>query len=340
MLSDCRTPDGYYVDENGRWAEDAAMAYDGEGFTWNKPTDQGAGQISGLVIAGMSAEFYMLSIAGETSGMSNGQAIINGDGGRAYGICQFDYRYDLVDFMQFAYGKHPELWPGFEGLLSYADGDGSLRNNKLIARTFLDAMQADYETAVNDQLEFVRTRYWDEFASQMDTAGFNLSGRHVAVSAAFLSVNVNCGAQAGVFIENLSPEMTDEELIRGIYRLRNTVFAEQYVGAVKKGTTARYLRCEPQMALDLLYGYTTIDSDVRYGGGVEWHGNPFADAVTTVELPGEISYAETELAEKADMEQTAEESSAGVQEGETGSRIATPAEAAGTEETVPSQPAG
>lgn len=300
MLSNCRTPDGYYVDENGRWAEDEAAAYAGEGFTWNKPTDGEPGQISGLMIAGMPAEFYMLSIAGETSGMSNGQAIVNGDSGRAYGVCQFDYRFDLVAFMQYAYKKHPKLWPGFQGLLSYADGDENLRGNRLIAQTFLDAMEADYETAINDQLEFVRLRYWDKFAAQMDAGGFSLSERHIAVSAALLSINVNCGSQAGIFLKYLSPKMSDEEMIREIYRLRNTVFADQYVGNVKKGTTARYQRCEPQMALDLLYGYTTIDSNVRYGGGVEWHGNPFMDAVTTAELPEgfagwEDGYTETEI---------------------------------------------
>lgn len=296
MLADCRTPDGYYVGADGSWQEDAAVAYEGEGFEWDKPTDEGTGQISGLQIAGMPAEFYMLSIAGEVSGMSNINAIINGDRGRAYGICQFDYRYDLVRFMNYAYEKHPDLWPGFEGFLSLENGDERLCSNSVIAETFVKAMQTDYETAVCDQLEFVRSHYWDLFKDQMNNAGFNLDGRHIAVSAALLSVKVNCGTQAVTFINNLSPDMTDEEIIRGIYKIRNTILAEQYVGSVKKGTSTRYLKSEPQMALDLLYGYTTIDSVVNYGGGVEWHGNPFIDAVTTIELPGEISYQETQEA--------------------------------------------
>lgn len=311
MLTDTETPDGYYVGPDGLWIKPSAKAYSGDGFTWNKSTENGKSQISGLMIADMPAEFYMLSIAGETSGMSNPKALVNGDGGRAYGACQFDYRYDLIGFMKYAYKKHPNLWPGFSKYLSYSSGNTVLKGNSDIANTFLNAMSTDYETAISDQLEYIRMQYWDGFANRMNAAGFDLNNRHIAVSAALLSVNVNCGAQSSVFINNLSPNMSDEEMIRGIYRIRNTILANQNVGSVKKGTTTRYLRSEPQMALDLLYGYTTIDSDVNYGGGVEWHGNPFVNAITTIELPGEITYvpevAISETQKEKNIEETTEE---------------------------------
>ena len=104
------------------------------------------------------------------------------------------------------------------------------------------------------------------------------------------SVNVNCGTQPNLFINNLSPDMSDEEMIRCIYRLRNTVLAQQKVGKSFKGTTKRYLKAEPQMALDLLYGYITIDSDISYGGGVEWHGNPFTNIVSTIQKDRRVLY--------------------------------------------------
>ena len=77
-------------------------------------------------------------------------------------------------------------------------------------------------------------------------------------------------------------EMTDEEMIRKLYHLRNTVMAREHVGSALKGTNTRYLSAEPQMALDMLYGYTTIDSHINYGGGVEWHGNPFIGTISTI----------------------------------------------------------
>lgn len=288
LYQDCVTPDGYPVDEDGIYQETQPKAYDGEGFVWDKERQDGS--MSGLVVAGQPAEFYMLSMAGETSGGGNLDAVRNGDRGCAYGLCQFDYRYDLIGFMNFAYGAHPKLWPGFKEFLGYPDGDPRLKGNSSIGDAFLSAMAADYETAVLDQLSYIKKIYWNPFYHQMNQAGYRLDARSIAVSAAFLSVNVNCGPQASLYIKNLSPQMTDEELIRGIYRIRNTTLADQKVGNVRKGTTKRYLEAEPQMALDLLYGYVTIDSVTDYGGGVEWHGNPFVSEITTQARLGHAAY--------------------------------------------------
>lgn len=67
-------------------------------------------------------------------------------------------------------------------------------------------------------------------------------------------------------------------MICEIYRIRNTILSRQMVGQSMKGTTLRYRMAEPRMALDLLYGFTTIDSVKNYGGGVEWKGNIFTHA--------------------------------------------------------------
>lgn len=287
LYQGCDTSDGYWVDDNGVY-QVMPQTYAGEGFEWDKKRQDGV--MSGLMVAGQPAELYMLSMAGETSGGGNLDAIRNGDRGCAYGLCQFDYRYDLVGFMKYAYQTHPKLWPGFKPFLDDQNGNPWLKNNPAIGKAFLSAMAADYETAVSDQLSYIDQVYWRPFYRQMNQAGYRLDSRSTAVSAAFLSVNVNCGSQASLFIENLSPEMTDEDLIKGIYKLRNTTLANQKVGKTRKGTTKRYLEAEPQMALDLLYGYVTIDSVINYGGGVEWHGNPFISDITTQPRFGHAVY--------------------------------------------------
>lgn len=295
LYADCETPDGYFVNEDGIWIEDRTVTNQNEyedGFEWEWDPDKEPGELSGLKIADHPAEFYMLCIAGETSGLENLSAVKNGDKGCAYGACQLDYRYDLVKFMNFAYKKHPQLWNGFSDYLTYRKGNPELKGNDQIGNTFLEAMNTDYETAMVDQLEFMTKEYWDDFADKMDAAGFSLEDRHVAVSAALFSVNVNCGTHANIFMRYLSPDMSDEEMIRGIYKLRNTVFAKQKVGTAFKGTSIRYRKAEPQMALDLLYGYVTIDSVVNYGGGVEWHGNPFSNAITTISSEERVLYEE------------------------------------------------
>ena len=280
MYESRMTPDGSYVDQNGRKVD--LLADDNkETFTWDKDrTDTGA--ISGLMIAGHPAELYMLSTAGETSGFANMAAVAGGDRGRAYGICQFDYRYDLTGFMYRAYEKHPALWAGFEPYLGIPKGSGDLVYNRGIGDTFLAALSADFETAVSDQMEEFARLYWNETESRMNEAGFDLGNRHISVSSAIFSINVNCGNHTSLYLKELSPEMTDEEMIRKLYHLRNTVMAREHVGSALKGTNTRYLSAEPQMALDMLYGYTTIDSHINYGGGVEWHGNPFIGTISTI----------------------------------------------------------
>lgn len=314
MYQDDMTPDGYYVNADGAWIEKLEFPDYTDMFSWeNQPEGQEAGPISGLTIAGMPAEFYMLSIAGETSGGANESAIARGDRGRAYGFCQFDYRYDLVGFMKYAYRKHPDLWGGFQPYLSCNNGDPILVGNEEIGNTFLQSMALNLEVSVNDQLSYIRSLYWDGFAAKLNRAGFRLNERHIAVSAALLSVNVNCGPQAVLFVNVLDPDMTDEEMLIAIYRTRNTILADQFVKGVRKGTTKRYLSSEPRMAFDLLYGYTTIDSYVRYGGGVEWHGNPFSNSISTSanEKDGTemIDLSLVEPDEQIPMEQPSEEGS-------------------------------
>lgn len=318
LVTGAETPDGRVADDNGYLSDvsedtiirSTSSAEELEGFEYSASDNVAPGQLSGILISGEPAEFYMLSIAGETSG---GQ-IIMGDRGRAYGLCQFDYRYDLVDFMRWAYSSHSELWSGFGSYLSYSVGSEALVGNVGIQDVFVTARQKNYEAAISDELLFMRQRYWDGFQAALDKAGFNLSGRHIAVSAAMFSVNVNCGAQPDIFINNLSPEMTDVELICGTYKLRNTMLAEQMVGRYgRKGTTGRYLYAEPQMALDLYHGYATIDTAKNYSSGVQWCKNIFSETVTTVALVGNSAeWIETisETPSETEVEETSNDETA------------------------------
>lgn len=311
------TPDGRLADQDG-YLYDPSVVF--PSFTYHRDPSGNPGTISGLNIAGKPVEFYMLSIAGETSG---GQ-IIMGDRGRAYGMCQLDYRYDLTDFIRWAYGKHPELWAELAPFTGYGDGNSALIGNVELAEAFRAAMDRSYEGAVTDQLEFMRERYWDTFCSRLNAAGYDLDNRSIAVSAALFSVNVNCGNQPDLFIRSLSPDMTDAEMICKIYDIRNTALADQMVGRVRKGTTGRYRFSEPEMALDLLYGYTTVDTVRSYGHGVEWHGNIFTGSVLTCGIQGRSTdWQEYLAAHEQDTNSVETEETTNVE----GQNVATPSEA-------------
>ena len=235
-----------------------------------------AQKLSGLRTGGMPAEFFMLCVAGETSGAADFMSSIVADQGRAYGLCQYDYRFDLVDFLNYAVRSHPAVWSGAEAFLTKENGDISLVENAELKQIFRRALLMETEKALSDQLTFMRMLYWDDFAKEMNAAGFHLNDRSIAVQAALFSVNVNCGPQPEVFIRELKPDISDQEFLDRIYEIRNTIFAEQLVeGLREKGTTYRYLTAEPEMAADLMYGRIGLGSELDYGGGVEWYGNPF-----------------------------------------------------------------
>lgn len=58
----------------------------------------------------------------------------------------------------------------------------------------MKAFVTDYETCVSNQLEFIKMLYFDSTDSALMNAGIDLSARSISVSAALLSVNVNCGS--------------------------------------------------------------------------------------------------------------------------------------------------
>lgn len=217
---------------------------------------------SGIQIGGYPMELFMISMAGETSGGS----IIIGDKGRGYGLCQFDYRYDLMDFINWVYEKNPMLWVGFTDLHDkYEAGDPELINHEGILRGFQIAEYISRTDYALDQLEFMYRDYFEGTFRQMEAEGFSLEKRHIAVSAAILSININCGPKTALFLQELSPEMTDEEMLNRLYELRNTILKKN-----GKGTNKRYLVGEPQLAMDLLHGEVNVLSDLSYFGGVSW----------------------------------------------------------------------
>lgn len=257
MLKNVTTPDGIYnLAEDGR-----VSSVNMESLTADCPLKNAPGT-SGYTIGNYPLELFMLSMAGETSGAR----IILGDRGRAYGLCQFDYRYDLTDFINYAYETHPTLWFEFEPFVSkYAKGDQSLIGNPAILHAFQTAESLSPVNYAADQAEFLYRRYFTNTYKTLEAAGFCLSQRNISVSAALLSININCGSQTSLYLNMLSPSMTDEEMLTEIYNLRNTVLT-----AHRKETNTRFRVSEPLLAQQLSNGEVNANSSIRMSGGVEW----------------------------------------------------------------------
>ena len=258
LLRNGTTPDGYYqVNEDGK-----IVSVNMEKVEADCPLRDAPGT-SGYTMGGYPVELFMVSMAGETSGAT----IIMGDRSRAYGMCQFDYRYDLVDFMSYAYQTHPYLWVGFEPLIGkYQTGDQALVGNMEILSAFQLAHDLSPVNYAADQAEFLYHRYFAHTYRAMESAGYGLSQRNIAVSAAIMSVNINCGTQTSLYLQHLSPDMSDEEIVNKIYELRNTILAGN-----GKGTNTRFQESEPRLATEMIEGSITANSSFQKSGGVAWN---------------------------------------------------------------------
>lgn len=257
MLKNTTTPDGIYnLDETGK-----ITSINMESLETDCPLKNAPGT-SGYLLGGYPLELFMVSMAGETSGAR----IILGDKGRAYGLCQFDYRYDLTDFINYAYETHPSLWFEFEPFVNkYGKGDENLVENPAILHAFQTAEELSPVNYAADQAEFLYRRYFSNTYKSLEDAGFCLTQRNISVSAAMLSVNINCGSQTCLYLNKLSPSMTDEEMINAIYNLRNTVLT-----ANGKGTNTRFRTSEPQLVKQLSTGSINANSSFIMPGGVAW----------------------------------------------------------------------
>lgn len=200
--------------------------------------------MSGYTFDGTPIEVVFLSVHGEKGLTEDNMRNCMGDYGQAYGIMQFDYRYDLVQFMNYAYGLHPDLWAGFQPYLSYRAGDARLVNNSDIEATFRQCYEQNPGIYLADQINRMRSRYFNDEDKRYlkDTVGIDIESRHVAVEAAFLSAEINNEKGMDWYISTggLNSSMTDEEIIHGVYttvRTRRSFnrFKEDGEEAVAKG---------------------------------------------------------------------------------------------------------
>ena len=177
-------------------------------------TDHGK---SGVLFGTYPGELFAISMTGEGSGAGAG---LIGDGGRAYGLMQFDYRYALVPFMQYAYSRNQPLWLGFSGYINYNQGDQRLVNNSNILSVFENARSQDNVTFLGMQCDYFIENYFKRTKMKLLEKGIDLEQRHVAVSAAILSLNVNCGEQAQKIANLLTVDMSDKGMIEILYANR------------------------------------------------------------------------------------------------------------------------
>lgn len=144
---------------------------------------------------------------------------VNGDGGKAYGKYQFDYRYALVPFLNDCVAHNPERYAGLQTFAKMKQGDARLINNSFLAEQWLF-----YCDQYPEEFKMLQDRYayiWYYSAVKriiLDKIGINLDDRPPAVKGSLFSMAIRSGAQsAAAKIAKCTPKTSDRDLLEVAY---------------------------------------------------------------------------------------------------------------------------
>lgn len=184
------------------------------------------GTMSGYVTGYASAndELFYLSCKYESGGNPDD---VGGDNGWAYGKCQFDCRYDLLDFINYCYKKDPNLYAEFA---PWYEMDFSkrttLRSNKAFYAAWHAVFKRNPVQFETDQDTFMKNRYYTPVVSWMKSIfGIDVENRSSALKGCLLSHSIRNGQYYNSlknYVKGINADSTDEEIIRTMYAYART----------------------------------------------------------------------------------------------------------------------
>lgn len=160
-----------------------------------------------------------------------GYAQVGGDGGKAYGRYQMDYRYCLPDFLNYAVAADPVKYSMLTKFTEYSAGDEKLKKGQGLELAWMKAYQADPEGFSDLQDQFMYENYYLPGKAALKRKGIDLDeiGDPV-LNGTVYSLSVRDGAdEDGVRAawQSLSPELTIQQWLAKIYELETTRHPDQ-----------------------------------------------------------------------------------------------------------------
>ena len=206
---------------------------------------------------------------------------VGGDNGNAYGKYQLDYRYDLQDFIDWAYTKDPGLYADFAQFAN-RDNGSSLRANQTLYTAWHAIFARDALQFEADQDDFMANVYYFPSVSWLIAAkGIDLGSRSDALKAVVFSHAVRNGPGISLreYIGSCNGFSDDETIIKTMYAHSRT----KHPGEVTRWTL------EEEDALALLSGTLDIyEPDSNAAGTIDWSYKlvSIGDVASTGEVAG------------------------------------------------------
>lgn len=209
----------YYFNNKGVMQTNKAVTYQGRKYLIDKK-----GQCS-LVPDGTAPSSKMLFFLTFESG-SEAYKQTGGDNGNACGAYQFDYRYSLLNFVKYAYGRNAQLCAEFKTYAGYPDNAtyrAKLHNNKTFYKAWKKIYKRNPAEFAQLQDTFAKSNYYDPVESQLARAGINLGVRSDVVKGAVYSYSIQHGqsqAVAAVKACKIKSTTSDKQFLKKLYTYR------------------------------------------------------------------------------------------------------------------------
>ncbi len=188
---------------------------------------------------------------------------VGGDNGNAYGKYQLDYRYDLGDFIDWAYAKDSTLYAEFAPFVGLGTSETLRANEDLYAAWHAIYARDPLQFEADQDEFFMNVYYMPSKVWLLSTYGIDLDERSDALKAVIFSHAVRNGPASSLkkFLTGVDNTWTDEEIIAQMYAISRTVHPSQ----VTRWTL------EEEDAYGLLYGTLDIyEPSSNAAGSIDW----------------------------------------------------------------------
>ena len=169
-----------------------------------------------------------------------GYAQVGGDGGKACGKYQFDYRYALIPFLKYCYTADSVYYKAFEPFIGISPGDSSLIRNKQLYEAWKACYNADPAKFSSMQDKYAEEAYYKPAENYLAGKGIHLSVRPYVIRGAVFSYSIQEGSRVAaeaVIAAGINDSTTNKEFLEKLYDYRwkdprgwnkKTVFTYRY----------------------------------------------------------------------------------------------------------------
>lgn len=149
-----------------------------------------------------------------------------GDSGCACGAYQFDYRYSLLLFIKYAYGKNPTLCAEFKTYAAMTNTEANrkkLKSNEELYTAWHTIYKRNPTAFAALQDKFAKENYYDPVEQSLARQGIDLATRSDVVKGAVYSYSIQRGsgtAVAAVIASKAADQKTDKGFLKKLYQYR------------------------------------------------------------------------------------------------------------------------